>query len=64
MYVVSVTYINTIIYSFSYEAWPSLGHTTANHNSGVGTAKALSCSVVAVRDIRIASSSVLSCFTV
>jgi hypothetical protein len=41
----------TMVHSFSYEAWPSLGYKTANRNSGVGTAEVFSCSLAAVWDI-------------
>jgi hypothetical protein len=39
-----------VVHSFPYEAWPSLGHKTANHNGGVGTAFSR---LAAVRDICI-----------
>jgi hypothetical protein len=54
----NISYIGTtdliiiiIIHLFSYEAWPLLGHTTDNHNSGMGTA--FSCSLAVVWDVYI-----------
>jgi hypothetical protein len=50
----------TIVHSFPEEAWPSLGHTTANKNSGVGTAsnRSLQLQLGSVRDVCIISSSI------
>jgi hypothetical protein len=57
---VTVNCGNTIVHSFSYEVWPSLGNTTAYHNSSWGqpSAKAFSCCLAVIQYVFILSSSV------
>jgi hypothetical protein len=50
-FVITFFILNTIPRSSSYEAWPSLGYKTADHNSGAGAA--FSCSLAAVLDVCI-----------
>jgi hypothetical protein len=51
-----------IIHFFSYEASPSLRHTTANHNSGVGIA--FSRSLAVVQDVYIIAAVTVYCLAI
>jgi hypothetical protein len=59
---VTVDHRNVIVHSFSYEIWPSLGSTTAIHNSSwwKPLAKAFSCHSAVVWDISVLNSPIQS----